>query len=293
MILESILPLVGSYRDQVVIVTGASSGIGRETAVALAGRGASVALLARRREQLEEVAGLVEAAGGRALVVPTDVSKRASVRAAVAKVRKKLGRVDLLVNNAGVLIPSTVADLEAADLEAMLRVNLFGALFMIQEVLPVMIRQGGGSIVNTASLAGRRGVSPLGGYCATKFALVGLTEALRTEPAAESVHIGLVLPGVVDTPMAQGTNGDLVGTLWPAALTMPPEWVVAAILLATRFRLREISVPPGAATLEILAALAPAVSDTLIRWSRAAQSLVFGTTVKEAPARARRKRRGP
>jgi NAD(P)-dependent dehydrogenase (short-subunit alcohol dehydrogenase family) len=291
-ILESILPLVGSYRDQVAIVTGASSGIGRETAVALAGRGASVALLARRAEQLEEVAGVVEAAGGRALVVPTDVGKCASVRAAVAKVRKKFGRVDLLVNNAGVLIPSTVADLEAADLEAMLRVNLFGALFMIQEVLPVMIRQGGGSIVNTASLAGRRGVSPLGGYCATKFALVGLTEALRTEPAAESVHIGLVLPGVVDTPMAQGTNGDLVGTLWPAALTMPPEWVVAAILLATRFRLREISVPPGAATLEILGALAPAVSDTLIRWSRAAQSLVFGTTAKEAPARPRRKRRG-
>jgi short-subunit dehydrogenase len=109
-------------------------------------------------------------------------------------------------------------------------------------------------IVNVASLAGRRGVSPLGGYCASKFALVGLTEALRMELHGTRVHVGLVLPGVVETPMAHGSEAELE-TLWPEALNMPVAWVVWAIFAAARFRLVEIAVPPGAATLEKIAAL--------------------------------------
>jgi NAD(P)-dependent dehydrogenase (short-subunit alcohol dehydrogenase family) len=217
-----------------------------------------------------------------------------AVRDTVANVRRKWGRLDILVNNAGILKPAPVERLSAADFEAMLRVNVFGALFMMQVVLPGMHEQQRGTIINVASLGGRRGITPLGGYCATKSALVALTEALRTELATSTVHVGLVLPGVVDTPMAHGFNEDGSIPSWPAALTMPPEWVVAAILLATRFRLREISVPPGAATMELFGALAPALTDTLIRWTQTAASYLAGgaapAAAKITPKKARQRR---
>lgn len=290
MLVESIQPLLGSFADQVVLVTGASSGIGRETALLFASRGARVALAARRRAALEETAAAVRRMGAQALVVPTDVGDARAVRAAAARVRRAWGGIDVLVNNAGVLLPATVARLRPADLEAMLRVNLFGALHMIQAVLPAMQRRGGGAIVNVASLAGRRGVTPLGGYCATKFALIGLSEALRTEVDRAAIHVGLVLPGVVETPMVQGIAQDEAMPEWPAALNMPPEWVATAVALAVRFRLREVSVPPGAALLEEIGALAPGLADRLIGWMQAAGGMLSRATA--APAAAPGRRRG-
>jgi NAD(P)-dependent dehydrogenase (short-subunit alcohol dehydrogenase family) len=258
-----------AFRDRSVLVTGASSGIGRATAVAFAAAGAHVALAARRRELLEQVAAEIASHGGQALVVPTDVGDRDAVGACFDEVLAAHGRIDVVVNNAGLLIPGAVAALRADDLEAMLRVNLFGALFVMQEGLARMRDQHDGVIVNVASLAGRRGMSPLGGYCATKFGLVGLTEAVRTELHGSGVHVGLVLPGVVDTPMVSSAAQDPEFLdLWPAALSMPPSWVVWAIFAAVRFRLVEVSVPPGAATLEKLAALAPGVADRIVEWAK-------------------------
>jgi len=254
------------FRSKVVVVTGASSGIGREAALAFGGAGARVVLLARRRDALEEVADEIRRANGQALVAPADVAERSAVRAAMNEARQRFGRIDVVVNNAGVLIPSPVATLERADLERMLEVNLFGALFVMQEAVRVMRQQEeGGTIVNVASLAGRRGVTPLGGYCASKFALVGLTEALRMELHGSALHVALVLPGVIETPMAHGSEHELEN-LWPSSLNMPPAWVVWAIFAAARFRLVEISVPPGAATLSKVAALAPGVADSVVYW---------------------------
>lgn len=255
------------FRDKVVMVTGASSGIGRATALAFAAAGARVALVARRRELLEEVARL--AGGGEVAVLPTDVTRKDDVRACFAEARARFGRVDVVVNNAGILMPAAVTDITGADLDAMLRVNLFGALFVMQEAVPLMLAQGEGCIVNVASLAGRRGVTPLGGYCATKFALIGLTEALRMELHGRPVHVGLVLPGIVETPMAEQVAHDqeFVG-LWPQSLNMPPSWVVWAIFAVARFHLVEVSVPPGVATIEKLAALAPGVADTIAGWAK-------------------------
>jgi NAD(P)-dependent dehydrogenase (short-subunit alcohol dehydrogenase family) len=257
-----------AFRDRTVVVTGASSGIGRATAVAFGTAGARVGLLARRRPALETVAAEIAAQGGRAFVVPTDVTRRDDVAASFTAVANQLGPIDVVVNNAGVLIPSPVTTLAAADLDAMLRVNLFGALFVMQEAV-ARLQERGGSIVNVASLAGRRGVTPLGGYCATKFALIGLTEALRTEIQDGAVHVGLVLPGFIETPMAELAEHDpeFVAS-WPAVLNMPPSWVVWAIFAVARFRLVEVSVPPGAATLEKLGALAPGVADRLVAWAQ-------------------------
>jgi NAD(P)-dependent dehydrogenase (short-subunit alcohol dehydrogenase family) len=299
MLLERMLPWLGRFDGEVVMVTGASSGIGRETALAFGRAGARVALVARRRELLKELAAEIGAAGGKALALPADVAEAADVRAAAGRVRRTWGPIDVLVNNAGVLVPSTVSAMKAADLERMMRVNFVGAVNTIQALLPSMERRGHGTIINVASLAGRRGITPLGGYCATKFALVGLTEALRTEVDAKKIHVGVVMPGVVDTPMVRDVDQAAALPEWPAALNMPPDWVVAAILLAVRFRLHEVSVPPGAATLEIIASLAPGTADAVIGWmstagrmlARAGSLLQNDGGLPRQPRRAVRRRR--
>ena len=174
-----------------------------------------------------------------------------------------------MVNNAGILLPASVLEIDPVDLDRMLRVNLFGALFVMQEAVRRMRARKRGCVVNVASLAGRRGVSPLGGYCASKFALVGLTEALRTELHGEPVHVALVLPGVVETPMVDAVSADPEFLeLWPKSLNMPPSWVVWAVFAAARFHLVEVSVPPGAAALEKLAALTPGVADDVVHWAK-------------------------
>ena len=257
-----------SFRNKVVLVTGASSGIGRETTLAFAAAGSNVVLVARRPKALAEVAARARKLGATVMVAPADVTKPAEVAATFRKAVKRFGHVDIVVNNAGVLIPSEVAAMKGADLQAMLNVNLFGALYVMQQAVKLMRSQGRGHIVNVASLAGRRGFSPLGGYCATKFALIGLTEALRTELVGERIHVSIVLPGVVDTPMASSANKNSEhGGYWPQALNMPPSWVVWSVFLAIRFRLTEIAVPPGSALLEKLGALAPGTTDTLLRWA--------------------------
>ena len=255
-----------SFRGRTVLVTGASSGIGRETALAFAAAGANVVLVARRANVLAKVAAEARKLGAATLVAAADVTQPAAVTGCFRKAAKRFGAVDIVVNNAGVMIPAKVVDLRTADLQRMLDVNLIGALHVMQEAVKVMRKQGHGHIVNVGSLAGRRGFSPLGGYCATKFALVGLTEALRTELVGERVGVSLVLPGVIDTPMASAAQHDPeTADTWPEALTMPPSWVVWSIFLAIRFRLAEIAVPPGSALIEKLAALAPGTTDSLLR----------------------------
>jgi len=255
-----------TFRERTVLVTGASSGIGRETTLAFAAAGANLVLVARRAKVLAKVAAEARKLGAQTLVAAADVTQPEAVAGAFRKAVKRFDAVDIVVNNAGVLIPAKVVDLERADLQRMLDVNLIGALHVMQEAVRQMRVQGRGHIVNVGSLAGRRGFSPLGGYCATKFALVGLTEALRTELVGERIHVSLVLPGIVDTPMATAAQHDpATADVWPEALTMPPSWVVWSIFLAIRFRLTEIGVPPGTALIEKFAALAPGAADALLR----------------------------
>ena len=271
-----------TFRDRTVLVTGASSGIGRETALAFAAAGANLVLVARRAKALASVAAQARKFGAQTLVAAADVTQPEAVTACFRKAVKRFGTIDVVVNNAGVLLPAKVVDLRGADLQRMLDVNLFGALYVMQEAVKVMREQGRGHIVNVGSLAGRRGFSPLGGYCATKFALVGLTEALRTELVGERINVSLVLPGVVDTPMAVVASSDPdAADVWPQSLTMPASWVVWSIFLAIRFRLAEIAVPPGSALVEKLAALAPGATDTLLR--RATDAVRSLRRKKESP----------
>jgi uncharacterized protein len=278
----------GSFAGKTVLITGASSGIGREAALGFAAAGANVVLVARRAKALAETAARASRSGVRILIAPADVTTRAAVVACFRKAIAEFGYVDIVINNAGVVIPGRVANLRARDLQAMLDVNLFGALHVMQEAVRRMRAGSGGHIVNVASLAGRRGFSPLGGYSATKFALIGLTEALRTDLVGEPIHVSLILPGVVDTPMAsvvQAKPG--AGELWPRALNLPASWVVKAMFLAIRFRLTEVAVPPGAALLEKLASLAPGVPDALLHWVTSSRA---GPTATRKPSKAARGR---
>jgi NAD(P)-dependent dehydrogenase (short-subunit alcohol dehydrogenase family) len=255
----------GYFRGRTMLVTGASSGIGREIALAFAAMGARIALLARRKTLLDDIAGQIRADGGDALALSADVANPADMREAVRLTLAEFGHIDILVNSAGVLEAAPVETMDPAALERMLAVNLFGTLHAMQAALPSMRKAGSGHIVNIASLAGRRGMPPLGGYCASKFAVVGLTEALRVELYGTGVKLSLVMPGVIDTPMAHGAAAANAFKGLPESMyAMPVRWVTWAVVAALVLGLAEIDVPPGAAVAEKIAALFPGLTDAAL-----------------------------
>ncbi|MGH7812443.1 MAG: SDR family NAD(P)-dependent oxidoreductase [Candidatus Binataceae bacterium] len=260
-----ISPTLGYFRGKSAVVTGASSGIGYDCALAFGEQGANVTILARRRLRLEELAQKIGAAGGKALALDCDVTDRARVFWAIEQAREAFGGIDILVNSAGVAIPNPVEKTTPEELKRMMAVNVYGALNAIQAALPAMRTARSGSIVNISSLAGRRGLSPLGGYSASKFALVGLSEALRVELFRTNIKVSLIMPGVIDTPMtAKAREHDSLKAMPGSMMAMPVRWVTWAILAAVAFGLTEVDVPPGAAVLEKLGALFPGVTDAVL-----------------------------
>lgn len=188
-------------RDRVAIVTGASSGLGRGLARSIAARGARVALVARRRERLDEVAAEIRHAGGSALVVPCDVASAEEIETATARVIDEWGHVDLLVNAAGYANHILFKDQEPSEAEHMMRVNYFGVANFVRAVLPTMRARGEGWIVNVSSFAGRLGQPDEATYAATKFAVTGLTESLAMELEPLGIHVMCVFPVLVRTEM--------------------------------------------------------------------------------------------
>jgi len=186
---------------KVALITGASSGIGAATAKALAREGMRVALLARRKGRLEALAGEIHLQGGYALVCPADATDSAAVEAVVQRALDQWGRIDLLVNNAGQGLCAPFMATTAAELRALLEVNLISILTMTQAVLPEMLKAGSGHIINVSSVVGRRGVPLRSAYSATKFALVGLTECLRQELKGTGIHVSLVYPVYTETEL--------------------------------------------------------------------------------------------
>lgn len=187
-------------RDKVVIITGASQGIGAATARAFAKEGAHLVLGARDRDALDRLAGEV---GG--LAVTCDVTSDRDCDRLVREALATYGRIDVLVNNAGVGLWSPVADLTPESLGAVVDVNVYGPLRLIHRVVPLMRRQGGGQIVNVSSVRGRRALPLSGGYASTKAALDSLTDALRVELAADGIDVILVAPGQTDTQFKRRT----------------------------------------------------------------------------------------
>ncbi len=193
-----------SLSGKVAVVTGASSGIGEATARALAARGAAVVLAARNEEKVLFLEREISAAGGSALAVPTDVTDEASVESMVERAVGELGSLDVLVNNAGLGLSGRVAELRPEDLRHVFEVNTVGPLNCIQASLPRMRR--GGRIINVSSVVGRRSVPKVGGYCATKFALNALSDALRVEIAERGITVTSVYPGTTRTAFRENSR---------------------------------------------------------------------------------------
>ena len=178
-----------------VLITGASSGIGRAVAIEAARRGADLIIGARRRDQLEVTAQLCASSGRDCRIVIADVSDPEQCRVLI----REAGEVDVLVNNAGFAIFDAIADAADDDLESMMRTNYLGTVWCTKAVLPQMLERRSGTIVNVASIAGIMGYFRMGGYCASKFAMVGFTEALRDEVRSQGVRVALVCPGSTET----------------------------------------------------------------------------------------------
>jgi short-subunit dehydrogenase len=250
------------FQNKVAIVTGASSGIGRATARALAKEGACLALIARRGEALRALAGEIEQQGGEALAIPTDVSDREQVGQRVGQVLDRWGRVDFLVANAGVYVRGLIADLEPAEIQRSFDTNFFGSVYCIQAVLPFMLAQKSGSIAAVTSMDGKIGLPFDAPYVSAKFALTGFLEVLRQELHGSGISVTNVLPGRVDTPFITALEFS-----WISA-KISPEQVARAVLDGVRKRKPIVITPPQARLLYYISVFAPSLSDRLARYFR-------------------------
>ena len=226
-----------SLRDQVALITGGSSGIGLAIAQALVDAGMRVVVVGRNRIRLRAAAGelLAGAQGGsegrgatsRVLAVTADVSKPVDVRRAVQQTLARFGRIDVLVNNAGISGRGRVEDLSDKDWDGILSVNLRGAFLCVRAVLPSMKRQRRGYIVNISSLAGKIGMAGSGAYCASKFGLVGLSQSIGEEGAPWNIRATAICPAYVNTPMVRGAPVD------PSRMIQPQD-IAATVLYLLR-----------------------------------------------------------
>jgi 3-oxoacyl-[acyl-carrier protein] reductase len=190
-----------SLKDKVAVVTGASQGIGRDTAVALAEAGAKVAVAARTEDKLATLVGEIVAAGGEAYAVKMDVADAEQVKAGFKQVIERFGRLDILVNNAAITRDGLALRMKKDDWEAVIRTNLTGAHFCIQQALATMMRARAGRIINISSVVAQMGNAGQANYVAAKAGIIGLTKAIAVEIASRNITVNAVAPGFIETPM--------------------------------------------------------------------------------------------
>src|SRR4051794_29143481 len=194
---------------QVVAVTGASSGIGEATALAAAEAGAAVSLAARRTDRIEALAKRITDAGGRAIAIPTDVSREDEAGAFVQRTKEELGGLDVLVNNAGLMLLGPIPGADTEEWRRMIDVNVYGLIYATHAAIGGMLEQGSGHVVNVSSVAGRRASAGSAVYNLTKFGIGAFSEALRQEVTAQGVRVTLIEPGAVATELREHNSPEI------------------------------------------------------------------------------------
>jgi 3-oxoacyl-[acyl-carrier protein] reductase len=209
----------------VAIVTGGGSGIGRATALLLARQKANVVVCGRRPARLEETIKVLQATGGRGIALTTDVRDESGVKAMVDAVIARFGRVDVLVNNAGVAVAKPMSETTEEEWNQVIDTNLKGAFLCSKAVLPSMTVAGRGVIVNISSILGRSGLANFSAYCASKFGVIGFSEAMADEYRATGIRVYAVCPGRTSTEMQRQLGGETI-----ARLSMDPAYVAERIV---------------------------------------------------------------
>ena len=251
---------------QVMVITGASSGIGAATARRLAQEGVRLTLAARRQERLQEVGKEVERLGSEVMVVPTDVTHRAEIHGMVQATLDRWGRIDVLFNNAGMSYSGQFVDLDPDGMRTEVMVNLMAVIDCAQAVLPTMLRQKSGHIINTASLAGLVALPGSSIYCASKFGVFGFSDALRRELRGAGVHVSTFCPGYTPSELNPPLKAHAEGR--PNAPRLPglmPTAYVADQLARLAYRPRRLVILPKSWRVLILVAyLFPGIADVLV-----------------------------
>ena len=228
-----------TLQGKVALVTGAGKGIGRAVALALAAEGVNVGLLARTDSDLQSLAAEIATHGVKTCSVVADVADRAAMEAAAAQIAQELGPVDILINNAGIGHFAKFMEMEPAQWEHIIQVNLMGTYYATRAVLPDMIARQTGDIINISSTAGQRGAAGTSAYSASKFAVLGLTESLMQEVRKHNIRVSALTPSTVATPLAlenKLTDGNPEKVMQPEDLA---EFIVAQLKLNRRIFIKE------------------------------------------------------
>jgi NAD(P)-dependent dehydrogenase (short-subunit alcohol dehydrogenase family) len=252
--------MVTMLQGKTAVITGASSGIGRATALLMARDGMNLALAARGPAALDAVRNEVAQSGCAVLACPTDVTSPEQVQRLVDESLRLFGEIDIVVCNAGQLLRRPAADLSMAEIRLMMEVNYYGTLNLIYAVLPMMLKRGSGHIVVVSSVDGKKGLPPDTAYVASKFALVGFMDVLRQELHGTGVHACTICPARVDTPMVAGIRFPL------GSRSITSARVARSIVRAIRRRQAEVIVPyMGPKTLVVANSFSPRLGDWLVR----------------------------
>ncbi|NIH83698.1 SDR family oxidoreductase [Amycolatopsis granulosa] len=252
--------------EQVVVIAGASSGIGRAAALAFAGRGARVVCAARGEAALDSLVHEIREGGGQAVAVPTDVADPGAVRALAAAAEREFGRIDTWVNAAAVAVFGQVEEISDAEFDRVMRVNFLGQVHGAKAALPALRRAGGGVIVGIASVEGVRSVPLHAPYTASKFALRGFYDCLRMELAqrGEKIAVTTILPAAIDTPFFEHSRSKMGALPKPPPPVYAPETVAENVVFAAEHPRREIPVGGAALAFYFGQRFSPALTDTLL-----------------------------
>jgi NAD(P)-dependent dehydrogenase (short-subunit alcohol dehydrogenase family) len=262
------LELIRKLRGTTAVITGATSGIGRETALEFVRAGARVVVAGRREERLQELTAEIAAMGGQSLAVSTDVADQTQVERLIEQAFKQFGRIDVLVNNAGVGMAARFDEMSLEDFRRVMDVNFWGAVYACKAVVPQMRKQqGGGVIINISSILGKRGMPFETAYCASKFALAGFSEALRTEVMADGIDVSTIFPGAVETEIF-ATAANQTGMEVPGILPKFPARAMARVIVRdARFPQPEIVMALDAQAINFFNTLVPGLVDIALGWS--------------------------